>query len=652
MRSIISLLFSVWLLAAFLPKEPMQVTGYVYDSQGVPVNGVSVTIKGKNIGTTTDAAGYFSIQVPDASSILVFQSVGFVSHEAKIPAKGELKIKLKDNEQLLQEVVVTASGVTRKKEMTGAVTADQLEGKSAGVNINSNGAPGNGTSIRIRGYASSTHRNGYKQYMPAPVDREGYDRIDENGFKSVQDDPLSTFSIDVDAASYSNVRRFLNQGSLPPAGAVRVEEMINYFQYGYEQPKGEHPFSVYTELGDCPWKPDHKLLLVGLQGKRIETTNLPSSNITFLIDVSGSMSDPNKLPLVKEAMKMLTDQLREKDRVSIVVYAGAAGLVLTPTSGADKTKIKDAIERLEAGGSTAGGAGIQLAYKTAKENFIRDGNNRVVLCTDGDFNVGMSSDDEMVRLIEKEKESGVFLTVLGFGMGNYQDAKMQKLADKGNGNHAYIDQINEAKKVFINEFGGTMFTIAKDVKFQLEFNPSKVQGYRLIGYENRMLNKEDFNNDKKDAGEMGSGHTVTALYEIIPAGVVTDLLKDVDPLKYSAKDNKVKDHSELLTIKLRYKKPDENISKLMVVPVAYHPIALKNTSGQFKLASAVASFGMILSGSNFKGSSDFKMVRNLASSALGNDPGGYRQEFLQLNEKASKLYRNNDLSKLERIEEE
>ena len=307
----------------------------------------------------------------------------------------------------------------------------------------------------------------------------------------------------MDAASYSNVRRFINEGVLPPAGAVRIEEMINYFTYSYPQPIHEDPFSVNTEIAECPWNKDHRLVLVGLQGKKIPVDNLPASNLVFLIDVSGSMQDPNKLPLVKASMQMLVDQLREQDHVAIVVYAGAAGLVLPSTPGSEKIKIKQAIEALEAGGSTAGGAGIKLAYATAKEHFNKEGNNRVILCTDGDFNVGASSDDAMERLIEEERKSGVFLTVLGYGMGNYQDAKMQKLADKGNGNHAYIDQLSEAKKVLVNEFGGTLFTIAKDVKLQVEFNPANVQGYRLIGYENRLLAKEDFNNDKKDAGDIG-----------------------------------------------------------------------------------------------------------------------------------------------------
>ena len=627
MRTIIALLFSGWLLTAFLPKAQVEVTGYVLDEQSKPIANVTVMEKGTRTAATTDNKGYFSIKVAGEKSVLVFSSIGYAPKEIELSGKTSLSVKLKAMENQLDEVVVTGYAAQSKKELVGSVASVQgqaLYSKSPGVQI------------RVRGISSNTTR--YKQ-VPQASNTEGYDHIDENGFKAVTQDPLSTFSLDVDAASYSNVRRFLNQGTLPPAGAVRVEEMINYFQYGYAQPKGEHPFSVYTELADCPWQPEHKLLLVGLQGKKVDTRELPASNITFLIDVSGSMNDENKLPLVKGALKLLADQLREQDRVSIVVYAGAAGLVLEPTS--DKTKIKQALDQLEAGGSTAGGAGIQLAYHTARQNFIKGGNNRVILCTDGDFNVGASSDDAMVSLIEKERASGVFLTVLGFGMGNYQDAKMQKLADKGNGTHAYIDQMSEAKKIFVNEFGGTLFTIAKDVKFQLEFNPVQVQGYRLIGYENRILNKEDFNDDKKDAGEMGSGHTVTALYEIIPAGVETELLGNVDPLRYGKKEkSKLQHNDELLLVKLRYKKPDENTSKLMELPVSATSIAYKQASGQFRLAAAVATFGMILSDSKFKGESDFTLVRSLANSAVGEDPGGYRKEFVELCEKASKLYQS------------
>ncbi len=467
---------------------------------------------------------------------------------------------------------------------------------------------------------------------------EDYDRIYENEFLSVLDNPLSTFSIDVDAASYSNVRRFINNSQLPPADAVRIEEMINYFTYDYPEPDGDDPFSINMEVSDCPWNAENKLVHVGLQAKKISMENLPPSNIVFLIDVSGSMQSPNKLPLLKSAYKLLTNELRENDRVAIVVYAGAAGLVLPSTSGTDKEKIINAIEQLYAGGSTAGSAGIKLAYETAKENFIEGGNNRVILATDGDFNIGPSSDSELVRLIEEKRKEGIFLTVLGFGMGNYKDSKMEKIADKGNGNYAYIDNILEAKKVLVNEFGGTLFTIAKDVKIQVEFNPAEVKGYRLIGYENRILNKEDFNDDKKDAGELGSGHTVTALYEIIPPESDYQF-PSVDDLKYQ-KENKpdFDDNSgELLTIKFRYKKPDEDKSRLIVKALENDALDLDETSDNFRFSAAVAQFGMLLRDSKFKAESSFESVQSLAKNSMGEDNFGYRLEFLQLVEKAKLL---------------
>ena len=435
------------------------------------------------------------------------------------------------------------------------------------------------------------------------------------------------------------MRRFLQNNQLPPAGAVRTEEMINYFNYQYPQPTGKYPFSINTEISNCPWNKENKLVLIGLQGKNISTENLPASNLVFLIDVSGSMMGENRLPLVKASMKMLTDQLREKDRISIVVYAGNAGLVLPPTSGADKIKIKTAIDALDAGGSTAGGEGIMLAYKTAQENFLKEGNNRIILCTDGDFNIGASSDDDMVRLVEKERNKGIYLTVLGYGMGNYKDSKMQLLADKGNGNHAYIDGINEAKKVLVNEFGSTLFTIAKDVKLQIEFNPEKVAGYRLIGYENRLLNKEDFNDDKKDAGELGSGHTVTALYEIIPAGVKSEFLKNVDPLKYQkpGKNAPSSFDGEILTVKFRYKAPDKNTSELIVHSVADKMVDIHNASDNFRFATAVADFAMLLRNSEYRGNSTYEDVINLAGSSLGIDAEDYRKEFISLVKRAREL---------------
>lgn len=473
-----------------------------------------------------------------------------------------------------------------------------------------------------------------------PFNTEDYDRIVENRFLAATQNPLSTFSIDVDEAAYSNVRRYINNGSIPPAGAVRIEEMINYFDYAYPQPTNEDPFSVNTELSECPWNAQHRLVHIGLQGKEIPLQNLPNANIVFLIDVSGSMEEPNKLPLVKASMNLLADQLRADDKVAIVVYAGNAGLVLPATSGANKIAVKEAIDQLQAGGSTAGGEGIQLAYKVARENFIKGGNNRIILATDGDFNVGASSDDELVSMIEKERKSGIFLSVLGYGMGNYKDNKMQQLADKGNGNHSYIDNINEARKVLVSEFGSTLFTIAKDVKLQIEFNPAKVQAYRLIGYENRVLAAEDFNDDKKDAGELGSGHTVTALYEVIPAGVKSEFITKVDDLKYQPVKNSnpvTSGGDELMTIKLRYKKPDGDVSKLIVHPVTDAHIALANTSDNFRFSAAVASFGMLLRNSEFKQNASFQQVISLAKSAKGTDANGYRQEFINLVQAAGSL---------------
>ncbi|AEV98407.1 hypothetical protein A4D02_22355 [Niastella koreensis] len=474
---------------------------------------------------------------------------------------------------------------------------------------------------------------------PAEFNTEDYDHIVENKFLTARQNPLSTFSIDVDEAAYSNVRRYINNGSMPPAGAVRIEEMINYFDYSYPQPQSDVPFSVNTELSECPWSPQHRLVHIGLQGQEIQVQNLPNANIVFLIDVSGSMDEPNKLPLVKSSIKLLTDQLRPDDKVAIVVYAGNAGLVLPATSGSNKTAIKEAIDQLEAGGSTAGGAGIQLAYKVARENFIKGGNNRIILATDGDFNVGASSDDELVSMIEKERQSGIFLSVLGYGMGNYKDNKMQQLADKGNGNHSYIDNINEARKVLVTEFGSTLFTIAKDVKIQIEFNPAKVQAYRLIGYENRVMAAEDFNNDKKDAGELGSGHTVTALYEVIPVGVKSEFIGKVDDLKYQPVKTMtaVAGGDEIMTIKLRYKKPDGDVSKLIVHPVMDAHLALDKTSDNFRFSAAVASFGMLLRNSEFKQNASYQQVIDLAKGAKGEDENGYRQEFIGLVKAAGSL---------------
>lgn len=618
----------VLFMLAFRPIGGITVTGKITDEKGIPVNGASIVVKGTQKGTSTAADGVYRLSGISADAILQVSAIGFESQEIKVGGRTTLPITLRASVTTMSEVVVIGYGAQRKRDITGSVTrlyspaqynaGQPIQGKIAGVQVS----------------------NGYLNNTIPEFDREGYDRITENGFLRAADNPLSTFSIDVDAASYSNVRRYLNMGQLPPPGAVRIEEMVNYFKYDYLQPRGDNPFSIHTEISDAPWNPNHKLVLIGLQGKKVPAENLPASNLVFLIDVSGSMQGPERLGLVKASMKMLVDQLREQDRVAVVVYAGAAGLALPSTSGNFKQVIKDAIDNLQAGGSTAGGAGIRLAYKTARDYFIQGGNNRVILCTDGDFNVGESSDDAMERLIEEERKSGVFLTVLGYGMGNYQDAKMQKLADKGNGNHAYIDGMSEAKKVLVNEFGGTLFTIAKDVKLQVEFNPSRVAGYRLIGYENRMLAKEDFNDDKKDAGELGSGHTVTALYEVIPAGVNSDFLKSVDPLKYQQKEKRKERTNatdEILTVKFRYKAPDGDISKLMEVPVKDKAVSLEAASNNFRFAAAVAGFGLLLRNSEYKSKASYEKVLELARKALADDEQGYRAEFIRLVENAALL---------------
>ncbi|MBW1297277.1 vWA domain-containing protein [Aquimarina litoralis] len=457
---------------------------------------------------------------------------------------------------------------------------------------------------------------------------ENYKEIVENDFKRVAFFPLSTFSIDVDKASYSNIRRMINSGLEIPADAVKIEEMINYFNYAYEQPKDEHPFAIHTESSETPWNKGTRLVKIGLKGKEIPTDDFPASNLVFLIDVSGSMGTPNKLPLLKKAFKLLVGQLRPKDKVSIVVYAGAAGVVLKPTSGKNKEKILEALENLEAGGSTAGGEGIQLAYKIAQEHFIKKGNNRVILATDGDFNVGESSDVAMKELIEEKRASGVFLTCLGFGMGNYKDSKLEVLADTGNGNHAYIDSMQEAQRVLGTEFGGTLYTIAKDVKIQVEFNPNKVQAYRLIGYENRLLNNEDFIDDTKDAGELGSGHTVTALYEVIPVGVTSKYMKEVSDLKYTKKEILDSHQDELFTVKFRYKKPKEDQSIEMIH--IHKSDTEKLMSSDFGFAASVAWYGMKLRNSKYIENKNVADIIALAQQHRGNDELGYRAEFVRL----------------------
>lgn len=543
-----------------------------------------------------------------------------------------------DQNKIQQDEKLVAQ--TTDKDVTVVEESKEVESKKCEVKVKPHAQLSSIAGIRCKkAMAPGAYGMGYMDappnciYIPNDFNTEAYDRIYENQFLKVLDKPLSTFSIDVDAASYSNMRRFIMSNNLPPKDAVRIEEMINYFTYTYKAPKNGDLFSITTEMGPCPWYSNHKLVHIGLQGMKVDTDSLPPSNLVFLIDVSGSMSSPNKLPLLKMALKMLVKNLRKQDNIAITVYAGAAGLVLPSTSGDKKEKIISSLEKLQAGGSTAGGAGIKLAYKTAKENLLRDGNNRVILATDGDFNIGASSDAEMVRLIEEKRKDGIFLTVLGFGTGNYKDSKMEKLADKGNGNYAYIDNILEAKKVLVNEMGGTLLTIAKDVKIQVEFNPARVQAYRLIGYENRKLKDEDFNDDTKDAGELGAGHSVTALYEIIPNGVAVNL-PSIDDLKYQSRktNTRAKSTRELLTVKFRYKEPNGSKSKLIVKTLKDH--TPKHISNNLQFSAAVAGFGMLLRDSKHKGNLTYTKIITMAKASKGKDINGYRAEFIKLIEQA------------------
>jgi Ca-activated chloride channel homolog len=546
--------------------------------------------------------------------------------------------------KLIPNVKVTNSIVTTRSielEPLEIVIEELIIDSECEESVSRDIAPMNNTVIHGMIQRSVKHEKKDRSYQlariaPVPNNTEQYDVIKENRFRNVSEHPLSTFSVDVDRASYANIRRFLRNNQMPPKDAVRVEEMINYFNYDYDQPESDDPFSINLEMGACPWNSKNELLLVGLQGKNMNAEEAPPGNLVFLIDVSGSMNSPNKLPLLKSSFKILVDNLRPSDRVAIVVYAGAAGLVLNSVDGRDKSKIYDALDRLNSGGSTAGGAGIRLAYKIARENHISGGNNRVILATDGDFNVGESSDASMVRLIEEKRKEGVYLTVLGFGMGNYKDSKMEKISNAGNGNYAYIDNILEAKKIFGKELFGTLFTIAKDVKFQIEFNPAIVSSYRLVGYENRLLNKEDFNDDTKDAGEIGAGHTVTALYEIVPVKSA-DGIYIVDPLDYQ--ENISIDTEHLMTLKLRYKKPEESKSHLIRQQIKKDDIFKDIPDNNLLFASSVASFGMLLRDSKYKTSLTYNKVVNMLKQAKGMDEEGYRSELIALVETAEQLNR-------------
>lgn len=468
---------------------------------------------------------------------------------------------------------------------------------------------------------------------------EEYDRIYENPFLAASQNPLSTFSIDVDNAAYSNVRRFINQGQLPPAGAVRIEEMVNYFNYDYPNPTGQQPFSVSTEIGECPWDKRHQLIHIGLQGKKLNYQDLKNCNLVFLVDASGSMEDENKLPLLKKSLGLLLNELSDNDRIAIVAYAGAAGLVLPSTPASQKRTILNALSKLEAGGSTAGGEGIALAYKIAQENLIKGGNNRVILATDGDFNVGPSSSDELVRMIEEKRKQDIYLTICGFGMGNYKDSQMEQISNAGNGNYFYIDNILEAKKVFVKEMRANLFTIAKDVKIQIEFNPQQVKAYRLIGYENRALRNEDFDDDTKDAGELGAGHSVTAIYEIIPASSSEEVA--TTKLKYQNTTPTANfNANEVMTLKLRYKPIDSNSSLLISQAVTAQSKSFAQCSENYRFSAAVAGFGLLLRNSQYKGELTYEQVIRMAQGAKGKDQEGYRAEMLRLLESAAALSQN------------
>ena len=580
-----------------LYAQEYEVTGTVTDDAKDPLPGVSIIIKGTTKGTQTDFDGKYTIKVKNGD-ILEFSYIGMKIKQVKVTGQKIINVVLEEDNVTLQEVVVTTGYVgkrNRKKDKQKKVVT-------------------------------------YDIYEPS---RETYKAIDESGFKSTATDPVTTFSADVDKASYSNVRRMINYGQKPDEDAVRIEELINYFDYNYTPPAegSKTPLNATTTLSSCPWNPDNYLLRIGLQAKKIDLTKAPPSNIVFLIDTSGSMDSPNKMPLLKASFKLLLDNLRSEDRIAIVVYASQTGVLLSSTSAKEKKKISKVIDDLVASGSTAGGAGLQTAYKVAKKNFLPKGNNRIILATDGDFNVGISSRDKLQRLVEEERNNGIYISVLGYGMGNYRDDMAETIADKGNGNYAYIDNLTEAKRVLVNEFGGTFYTVAKDVKLQLEFNPQYVKEYRLVGYENRALANEDFEDDKKDAGEIGAGHTVTALYELVPAKGAT-----TDGLRYQKQVEKGF-ANELAFLKIRYKDPIVKDAKSVEesTPIPFTLTEFAKTDDDYRFASAVAEWGMLLRNSKYKAKSSYSQVLDLAKNAIGKDEEGYRKEFIRLVEVSEKL---------------
>lgn len=652
-QSVLTILSIVIFGISMHAQSPIQVTGKVLDDKTrQPIEHVKISISNSTETISTDSSGVF--QFSTCHGTLATFSIENYWPEMVIIDSSDLEILLKR--------LNTNTSRNAEDALKGSNGISCIDGEIMSVRGNrSNGQVVIIDGVRVRGSSSISINNSaqevsYTKHSPTPYhgnvgirkqssahykeNNEDYNHFIENKFQLAKTDPLSTFSLDVDAASYSNMRRMINQGQVPPADAIRIEELINYFQYDYAKADENTPVNIQSEIATCPWNNQHYLVKIGVKAKEIASENLPASNFVFLIDVSGSMYGATRLDLVKSSLKLLVNNLREEDRVAIVVYAGAAGEVLSSTSGSDKRKIMEAINNLTAGGSTAGGAGIELAYKIAERNFISNGNNRVILCTDGDFNVGVSSNHELENIIERKRKSGVFLTVLGYGMGNYKDSKMQVLAQKGNGNHAYIDNIQEANKVLVNEFGGTMHAVAKDVKIQVEFNPEYVAQYRLIGYESRLLNKEDFNDDTKDAGELGAGHTVTALYEIIPTGVKSQF-NNVDPLKYQKEEiedfnYKSSPSDELLTIKLRYKDIGSESSK-KIERIVTREALNKSASADFNFIMSVAMFGQLLKKSDFTNAVSYEDVLAYAKQGIGKDEHGYRKEFIRLAESAMKL---------------
>ncbi len=617
--------------------QNIKVEGVVFNNHtGLPLKGVDVSIKGEknvvfsdstSIKRRTDATGKFIIEA-DSTQILVFSISRFDKLEIPIKGRNEIMVSMSPTikPSPVEYETVTEQVLSKPESRSFVNTPDGIRevvipAEYETITKKVIKAP---ASTRMA-YTSATPIPPSGNFMPF---NESYSKISENEFKTVSENPMSTFSVDVDNAAYSNVRRYINQGNLPPKNAVRIEEMINYFNYDYPQPNNEVPFSINTEIATCPWNEDNLLLHVGLQGKEIPQDNLPPSNIVFLLDVSGSMSAANKLPLLKSSLKLLLDNLRKEDRVAIVTYAGSAGLVLESTPGNQKKKIIEALNKLKSGGSTAGGQGLKLAYKVAQENLIENGNNRIVLATDGDFNVGVSSDDAMKNLIEENRDNGISISVLGYGMGNYKDSKMETIADNGNGNYAYIDNLLEAKKTLVKEFGGTFHTIAKDVKFQLKFNPKFISSYRLIGYENRLLADKDFEDDKKDAGDIGSGHNVTALYEI----QLKEEVSAPEKRKYHTSDlaSSTPEETDLLTLSLRYKEPKGTNSKLVEEQIEYASVAQNQVTNNFHFSAAVAEFGMLLRDSKFKSNATWESAIKMANSSVGLDVDGYRAEMIEL----------------------